>query len=429
MFASGSLLWLMRHELRLWWRDLLSQPGGRTFAILISSGLFLGMGLWLLLELSGGAEAEIQELPHGALWIAVILWLEVFQVSFAQGISLCLVRIFERGDLDLLVSSPLPERVIFASRLLMVILRQILGFWWVWILLGMLTILLPQTLAALPTMLMLLISSTSLAMLVTLKLVQWIGAKQARAVAQIVSVGLSVVLLGVARLSDQGVATVWPGWEQVFGPQAPLGVNSWIWFPARAALGDLPSLGLSLLIGLGLAWGSVEVLHRSFIQGTQQVTTARHALPSAPQIHFRTFLPLLVIRKEWLLILRNPYLLSQIGLQLFSLVFLLFVLPESNLLEWLSGAQILAAVTCVVSSLLVSALAAICISGEEAPDLLRSAPVERAQIKRLKLLAVGKKTGRPARFPKPGRSLGLYLRAGLRERFVDLHMRFVDLHE
>ena len=391
MFPPGSLLWLLKHELRLWWRDLTSQPGGRLIAILISSGLFLLLGLWGLGGLIGSQPAtDLQDLPDAALWVAVVLWLILFELSFVQAITLSLVRIFERGDLDLLVSSPLPERVIFASRLLMIVLRQILSFWWVWILFVALTLAIPPLLNSIPVFLLLLINSASLAMLTTLKLVEWMGAKQARAVSQLLSVGLSVALLLVARLASGNGSSALQSWGELFSPDSPLGVNSWIWFPARAALGDLPSLLLNLGISWGLAWWSVEGLHHSFIQGTQHsLTTNRSSSPTpAPEIRFRAQLFFLVISKEWRLILRNPYLLSQIGLQLFSCVLLLFVIPGAGLLAWIDLAHLLAAVTCVISYLLVSALASICISGEEAMDLLRSAPVARVRLQRLKLLSI-----------------------------------------
>jgi ABC-2 type transport system permease protein len=91
--------------------------------------------------------------------------------------------------------------------------------------------------------------------------------------------------------------------------------------------------------------------------------------------------------KEWALLLRDPWLLSQ------TLMQLLYLMPPALLL-WRSFAAgdnapaLLVPVLIMAAGQLAGGLAWLAISGEDAPDLIAAAPVSRRQVTRAKIEAV-----------------------------------------
>jgi ABC-2 type transport system permease protein len=92
-------------------------------------------------------------------------------------------------------------------------------------------------------------------------------------------------------------------------------------------------------------------------------------------------------RKEWRLLLREPYLASQLLLQI------IYTLPVS-VVVWRSqgagGSVALAAAPAIVviAAQISSSLAWLAVSSEDAPDFIASAPVTRAEVERRKLESV-----------------------------------------
>jgi ABC-2 type transport system permease protein len=92
-------------------------------------------------------------------------------------------------------------------------------------------------------------------------------------------------------------------------------------------------------------------------------------------------------RKEWLLLLRDPWLMSQ------SLMQLLYLLPPFFLLSRMfyeegPGTALLVPVLIMAAGQLAGGLAWLAISGEDAPDLIASAPVTATRVWRAKAEAV-----------------------------------------
>jgi len=103
---------------------------------------------------------------------------------------------------------------------------------------------------------------------------------------------------------------------------------------------------------------------------------------------FRQASPMRALRrKEWTLLRRDPWLLSQ------TLMQLLYLLPPALLL-WRSFAAGIDAPALLVPVLIMAAgqlaggLAWLAISGEDAPDLIASAPIQARQVTRAKVEAV-----------------------------------------
>lgn len=97
----------------------------------------------------------------------------------------------------------------------------------------------------------------------------------------------------------------------------------------------------------------------------------------------------LLVFKEWKLMLRDPFLLSQTLLQVVYLLpaaFILFFTGDSFLSNLPLG-PVLAVLLVVVAGTLAGSLARIAVAGEEVPDLAAAAPVPAALVGRSKLLA------------------------------------------
>src|SRR5690606_21391438 len=93
-----------------------------------------------------------------------------------------------------------------------------------------------------------------------------------------------------------------------------------------------------------------------------------------------------IVRKEFRLLLRDPVLLSQIGLQLVYLLPLGFVLLRPGGSFEITEAAFAPALT-LLSSAIAGSLVWITVSAEDAPDLIASAPAPARHIDRAKLTA------------------------------------------
>ncbi|MEL6322375.1 MAG: hypothetical protein AAFQ57_17295, partial [Cyanobacteria bacterium J06626_14] len=194
---SGTLPWLLVHELRLWWRELKAKWFLLTMGLISGVAIFTIIVTWLLVgAIAGQMLSTIPDpLPLLVLQLGGGAWLFLFVYSFIQAMQQSLIALFDRGDLDLLVSSPLAPKLIFAGRLLSVALEVFIGF---------LTLIIPATLlfllagwlqlsALYPAVFSLCLLSTSSAMLLNLWLVRWIGVKRARAVSQIFTMAIAAL--------------------------------------------------------------------------------------------------------------------------------------------------------------------------------------------------------------------------------------------
>ncbi|MEO1299952.1 MAG: hypothetical protein AAFW75_30115, partial [Cyanobacteria bacterium J06636_16] len=170
----------------------------------------------------------------------------------------------------------------------------------------------------------------------------------------------------------------------------PIKLGSWIWFPARAIFFDPVSVLLTLLTSAVCVWLTVETLHRTFINGTQQsLTLKRRKLHTASAARFNSRLSRVVLLKEWRVIGRNPYLLSRTLLSIVLLIPLTVMILRGGDRDAIVGMNTtFLTVGPLMGISLTAQLALICLSGEEAPDLLRSSPTEGTVLRRFKLLAV-----------------------------------------
>jgi ABC-2 type transport system permease protein len=395
MHVPGSIPWLFRHELRLLWFNAGSgKPGKAAARRPGTAGLAMLGAVWVALHaLAYFAIGKIAGigLSDPRIFVAVsalLFGLMTFMLSSALKSSVMVL--FERGDLDLLLSSPLPSRSIFTVRLATVAvgtaalyLLSLGPFAHMGALLGH-----PGWLALYPVLLGMATIVACAAMLLTLGLVRTIGARRTRVVAQIIGAlaGAMIFILSqvFSHFSSRMEAQAVQAFARAFASGGPLGIDSPLWLPGRALLGEpLPVLGIVALAAAAFAF-TVGRTHRFFVHGLQQAaSSSRAARRPAGGVRYRFGRGLMatVLFKEWRLILRDPHLISQVALQLIYLLPLFFVIFQRGELRL----TVLGAGLTLLCSSLTASLAWIVVSAEDAPDLLRLSPAPQRTIRFAKL--------------------------------------------
>jgi ABC-2 type transport system permease protein len=399
-FRAGSLIWLLAHEIRLFFYDMggtkTSQQkikrgiGKRRLIFMLAVALLMHIPAWFLVP-------KLSPFLHAPPRLLVVASSLVLLLCFSWMLSAALTRsvsaLFERGDMDLLLSSPLPSYTIFSARLAAValdtsslLLIVLSPFAHIGLLFGEW-----RWLGIYPTLISLAMIASSCAMLLTLALVRLIGVRRTLTTAQVIGALTGAALfLGSQLFVNAGdgirgkiiqTLTLWLQDNALFD------TASWLWLPAKALLGSpLALLGFALL-GLIVFYCTVRYTHHFFVTGLQQVSGMSHQastqvakLVSAKK--FQSGLVKNVLVKEWRLIRRDPQLISQVLLQLLYMLPMLFIVLRNN-----HQLPIIAAMICFITSSLSSSLIWIIISGEDAPDLLHAAPAPYHTIRNVKLAA------------------------------------------
>jgi ABC-2 type transport system permease protein len=395
----GTFVWFLGHELRLSWRQFRGLfhnfSTSKTIAIILGVLVVFHALAWPLahwfhaIETDGARHFYIPSLIAGYLF--VLPWI------IAQALTSSTRALYSRGDLDLLLASPLPARTIVTARALAISAESV----------GSVAIfLLPLVnvnilvggrnwLSIYPTLIGCGLFGTAIGLCVTLVLFRLAGPRRTRFIAQVVS-----TLIGASFAIGVQLANILPGaWrdgliEQIdrAEPGSWFDRSSLIFLPVRAAAGDWPAVGLWLCLSIAGFGLSASVLGGFFAQSALASAGLGAAAPAKPRWvpghgRFRTGAARSLRRKEWRLLARDPWLISQVLLQI------LYVLPISIVLWRGQGPQAsiglaVAPFLVVVAAQLSASLAWLSLSGEDAPEFLRAAPLTRHQLERAKLEAI-----------------------------------------
>jgi ABC-2 type transport system permease protein len=399
MSRPGSFAWYARHETRLAWRDALSMmTAGRRdrerlvavfvvlFALLMHAVAYLALG-WMA---KAGLRADLPTLIAITTGIALS-----GSAMLSQAMENVTRTFYTRSDLELILSSPTPAHRLFAVRIGAIGLSV-----------GVMSLLFvgpfidvlawrdgPRWLAAYGVILAVSLAATALAVALTATLFQTIGPKRTRLVAQIAAAvigGLFVIGLQVAAMFSTGTMSRLALLRSPYVLSHAPPLASPFWWPARAALGDGFALGAVAAGGLAIfliaAWFYAPRF-AGYVIAASSVSRDATAARSGRRNFVVRRAPAALRRKEWRLLLRDPWLMSQ------SLMQLLYLLPPT-LLMWRSfafggsAAAILVPVLIMAAGQLAGGLAWLTISGEDAPDLVSTAPVAPSGVLRAKIEAV-----------------------------------------
>jgi ABC-2 type transport system permease protein len=218
-----------------------------------------------------------------------------------------------------------------------------------------------------------------------------IGPSRTRLAAQILAAIIGagfVIALQVAAILSYGTlsrfAVLTSDAAAAYAPD----FDSPLWWPARAAIGDGEMLSLLLAGSLVLLGGVMAILSPKFagtVVSASATTTIRR---ESRATSFRRGSRQSALRwKEFMLLRRDPWLVSQ------SLMQLLYLLPPALML-WRSFSDSSAATVLITPVIVMAAgqlaggLAWLTISGEDAADLIASAPMPPSSVIRAKIEVV-----------------------------------------
>jgi ABC-2 type transport system permease protein len=383
--APATLTWFARHELILAWRDFMAMmTGGRSTRRVVLIGILLVAVLILHLMAYGlvgpwvasgiGPDKETLVLLTGG---GFLFW----TVMLSQAMESVTRAYYARADLDLILSSPASSRRVFAVRtgataLTTVVLACLLASPIVNMLIladG------AHWLAAYGVLASLGALSAAIAVVMTILLFRVFGARRTRLIAQIVAgivgAGFVIGIQAVAILSYGSMSRFSILMSPELEALAP-GLDSALWLPARGAIGDLAALAIVAIVGFGALFVVVQLSSKTFARmaiATAGVSTARVVRDATTR-----FIPATqkqaLRRKEWKLLARDPWLLSQ------TLMQILYLVPPALFL-WISYGQTAGTYVVVIPVLVMAAgqlaggLAWLAISGEDAHDLVTTAPL------------------------------------------------------
>ncbi len=399
MSRSAALIWLANHELRLGWRDWVSlmTAGRRTrmrtaIVALTTFAAVMHVVAYSMVE----SYADAGAYPDKATLVAVTgSMLLSWSLLLSQAMESVTRAFYTRSDLDLILTSPFSARKVFAVRIARIAasvtaIAMLLASPFINVLAVFGGI---RWLAAYGVVAAMGAVAAALAVALTIALFRTIGAKRTRLIAQIVAavIGAAFVIgLQIAAIVSFGTlsrfAPLQSEWLIAHAPEA----GSALWWPARAALGDGAALVLVVAASLTLLGGSILFFAGRFGEHALAAAGVSGTVVRQPRgaQGFRRGSPQRVLRrKEWTLLLRDPWLMSQ------TLMQILYLLPPAVMLwrsfrEGIGASVVLAPVLVMAAGQLAGGLAWLSISGEDAPDLVSTAPVTGRRIIWAKIEAV-----------------------------------------
>jgi ABC-2 type transport system permease protein len=323
--------------------------------------------------------------------IMVMLW--SLMLSYAMEL---VTRVFySPSDLDLILTSPVSPRKIFSVRIgriavevaLLAMLLAAPSIDVLALLGGARWLVAYGVVAAMGAV------AAALAVALTVALFRTIGAKRTRLIAQIVAavIGAAFVIgLQIAAIFSYGslsLGQLQSAWLIAHVPD----IGSPVWWPARAVLGEPVPLLLVAVISIGLLGAAIPLFAGRFgdhvvaAAGVSQTVVRQRRWPKTFR---RSSASRMLRHKEWKLLARDPWLMSQ------TLMQILYLLPPALFLWRIFHSRtddayvLLVPMAVMAAGHLGGGLAWLSISGEDAPDLIATAPISAQRIVWAKIEAV-----------------------------------------
>ena len=397
--APSALLRFTHHELRLGWREWSWLFSGRrnrsTRRAMVGIAVFaagLHLIAYLLLSKFFVDDTPLDLTAMTMISVSVVL---SFTMILSQAMESVTRAFYARDDLDLILSSPAPSRDMFLVRIAMMGLTS-------WVMSVLLTAPFLNVAAALDgpgwlagylVMLAVSLLATGTAVLMTLALFRTVGAKRTRLIAQITAavIGAAFLIgLQVVAIISYGSMSRFSLFNDDFVAKYAPSVDSALWLPAHAVTGEGGALLVlvlaSLLFFVGTAVTGALQFRRIVVAALGVSDLTRRQKGTYRPFRMRSVESALM-HKEMKLIGRDPWLISQ------TLMQVLYLLPPAVML-WVSfgsgteASVIIAPVVVMAVGQLGGGLAWLTISGEDAPDLISTAPVDASARLRAKVKAV-----------------------------------------
>jgi ABC-2 type transport system permease protein len=402
MSSATALAWFARHELRLAWREWLAMMAGRhgrkrrAVIGLIAFAAIMHVPAYAVIGRFADLEPPFDKPTLIVVTATIFL---AWALMLSQAIESVTRVFYARADLDLIMSSPVRLNNVFSVRIAAIALSVtamalLLSTPFVDVLViggGL------RWFSAYGVVIAVGLSAAAVAIAITVLLFRLIGPSRTRLVAQILAAIIGagfVIALQIAAILSYGTlsrfAVLTSDAAAAFAPD----IDSMLWWPARAALGDGEALLLLVAGGLILLGAVMAIFSPRFADTA--VSVSANAAPAHQASRTRTFRAgsrQQALRwKEFVLLRRDPWLVSQ------TLMQLLYLVPPALML-WRSFADSSLAIVLITPVIVMAAgqlaggLAWLTISGEDAADLVATAPLPPSRVTRAKievvLIAIG----------------------------------------
>jgi ABC-2 type transport system permease protein len=402
MSSAAELTWFARHEIRLAWREWLAMMTGgrrkhkRAVIGLIAFAVIMHLPAYAVI----GRFANLQmPLDKSSLIVLSATIFLAWALMLSQAIESVTRVFYARADLDLIMSSPASLTNVFSVRIASIALSVV----------GMALVLSTpfvdvlvigggvRWFSAYGVVVAIGVSAAAVAIAITVALFRLIGPSRTRLVAQILAAIIGagfVIALQIAAILSYGTLSRFAVLTSDAAAAIAPDINSIVWWPARAALGDGQTLLLLLAIGLTLLGAVMAVFSRQFAGTAVRVSAnAVRTNRGSSTSTFRVSSRQQALRwKEFMLLRRDPWLVSQ------TLMQLLYLVPPALML-WRSFSESSTAIVLITPVIVMAAgqlaggLAWLTISGEDAADLVATAPLSPSRVTRAKievvLIAIG----------------------------------------
>ena len=392
-FSLGSFPALLIHDIRLSWRGFAAMFGKTStrwsVAILLACVSVLHLLAWpavhLLTPLMRGPDASLT--PLAGVLGAAFAWM------IAQSLFGATRTLYDRADLDLLLGSPLPPGRIIAAKAA-ALAANTFGALAVFLLpIANMGALLdgPTWLGIYPALAGLALIATAIGLGLAIGLFFLVGPVRARLYAQMTgaSIGGAFVLgAQIFAVLPSATREAASRWLDHAGVVSKTGFAGLLWLPLNTVRGNPLDMALLVLLGLivfaVMIWSVGERFARAATAAAGAPASGSRAGADAVQ-RFRSGVSRCLRLKEWRLMVRDPSLFAQLGLQIIYTIPIAVVLLRSNLVP---AAVALVPTIVVIAAQVAGSIAWITVSGEDAPELIASAPVALAAVDRAKLSAV-----------------------------------------
>jgi ABC-2 type transport system permease protein len=386
LLTPGSTLWLLGHDLRLAGRDMRAAGRGRsaTVATILLTTI-------LLLHAVGFLTAPLLARLHNARQTDLLLVLSIcvggaFTLFLSKAISESIDALYQRGDLDLLLSSPMPMRRVLVTRLFAI--AVIAGFLPILLVVPLLNGMVLRGYfvwaGTYPVLAALALTAAATGATLTFGLLSVLGPRWTRLAARALATffGATSFLATQARLLlPTGLRdTLWQALQPTHAAAWPQ------WWPARALLGEAAPMAALLAVGIGAVLLVSRGLGHVYATGVlNTLSLPRTRAASGVAGRFRGGLLAALTRKEALLLVRHPGLSAQVFYQF------LFLIPGAVALTRMGGvtSQTPAGVvflTALMTGRIAKILVAPPFEADQAQALTTTAPVAPRTLLHAKLI-------------------------------------------
>jgi ABC-2 type transport system permease protein len=390
MTPTAALTWFAGHEIRLARREWLAMMTagrrwrGRNMAIgLIAFAALMHLPAYAVVGRFTEIRAPLDKTSLIVITTSIFL---AWALLLSQAIESVTRVFYARADLDLIVSSPVALPTVFAVRIAAIavtvtVMAVLLATPFIDVLViggG------PRWLAVYGVVIAAGLSATAVAIAVTVALFRAFGPGRTRLVAQIFAAITGagfVISLQISAILSFGTLSRFTLLTSDAAASLAPDIGSVVWLPALAIVGDGNALGFMLggsLVMLGVTIAIFAPRFADYVASAAPKIASNSGIDNARPFRGATRRKTLRM-KEFRLLRRDPWLVSQ------TLMQLLYLVPPALML-WRSFAGsstaivLLAPVIVMAAGQLAGGLAWLAISGEDASDLVATAPLPTSSV-------------------------------------------------